>query len=112
VLSNQQIRMGLTTAQPSNQYVTVDGGKLAYRTIGNRSDAPSLVLFQHFTGTMDDWDESLVEQLAADRTMVVFENAGIGASEGQTPDSVATMAPYAEGFLDALQLTDVDALGF
>jgi pimeloyl-ACP methyl ester carboxylesterase len=103
---------GLNYTTTPNQYVTVDGVKLAYRTIGNRSDAPALVLFQHFTGTMDDWDQALIEQLAIDRAVVVFENAGIGASEGQTPDSVATMARYAEGFLDALQLTGVDALGF
>lgn len=103
---------GLNYNTTPNQYVTVDGVKLAYRTIGNRSDAPALVLFQHFTGTMDDWDQALIEQLAIDRAVVVFENAGIGASEGQTPDSVATMARYAEGFLDALQLTGVDALGF
>jgi pimeloyl-ACP methyl ester carboxylesterase len=43
---------------------------------------------------------------------VIFENAGIGASEGQTPDSVAIMAHYAEGFLDALQLSNIDAIGF
>jgi pimeloyl-ACP methyl ester carboxylesterase len=92
---------GLNYTTTPNQYVTVDGVKLAYRTIGNRSDAPKLVLFQHFTGTMDDWDQALIEQLASDRT-----------SEGQTPDSVATMARYAEGFLDALQLTGIDALGF
>jgi pimeloyl-ACP methyl ester carboxylesterase len=103
---------GLNYTTTPNQYVTVDGVKLAYRTIGHRSDAPALVLFQHFTGTMDDWDQALIEQLAIDRAVVVFENAGIGASEGQTPDSVATMARYAEGFLDALQLTGVDALGF
>jgi pimeloyl-ACP methyl ester carboxylesterase len=103
---------GLNYTTTPNQYVTVDGVKLAYRTIGNRSDAPKLVLFQHFTGTMDDWDQALIEQLASDRTLVIFENAGIGASEGQTPDSVATMARYAEGFLDALQLTGIDALGF
>jgi pimeloyl-ACP methyl ester carboxylesterase len=103
---------GLNYTTTPNQYVTVNGVKLAYRTIGNRSDAPALVLFQHFTGTMDDWDQALIEQLAIDRAVVVFENAGIGASEGQTPDSVATMARYAEGFLDALQLTGVDALGF
>ena len=71
-----------------NQYVTVHGVKLAYRTIGYRTDAPPLVLFQHFTGTMDDWDQALIEDLAASRSVVVFENAGIGASEGQTPDSV------------------------
>ena len=95
-----------------NQYVMVEGTKLAYRTLGNRSDAPPLVLFQHFTGTMDDWDQSMIEGLAKSRTVVVFENAGIGASQGKTPDSVATMAHYAEGFLEALNLNQVDILGF
>lgn len=95
-----------------NQYVTVNGTKLAYRTLGTRSDAPPLILFQHFTGTMDDWDQSMTEGLAKSRTVVVFENAGIGASEGDAPDSVAAMAHYAEGFLDALHLKNVDVLGF
>ena len=95
-----------------NQYVTVEGIKLAYRTIGNRFDAPPLVLFQHLTGTMDDWDQSMIEGLAKSRTVVIFENAGIGASEGKAPDSVAAMARYAEGFLDALHLNRVDILGF
>jgi pimeloyl-ACP methyl ester carboxylesterase len=95
-----------------NQYVTVKGTKLAYRTIGNQSDAPPLVLFQHFTGTMDDWDQNMIEGLARSRTVVIFENAGIGASEGQAPDSVAIMAHYAEGFLDALHFNMVDILGF
>lgn len=95
-----------------NQYVMVNGTKLAYRTLGSRSDAPPLILLQHFTGTMDDWDQSMIEELAKSRTIVVFENAGIGASEGSAPDSVAAMAHYAEGFLDALHLNHVDMLGF
>jgi alpha/beta hydrolase fold len=95
-----------------NQYVTVEGTKLAYKTLGNRPEAPPLVLFQHFTGTMDDWDQSMIEGLAKNRTVVIFENAGIGASEGKTPDSVATMAHYADGFLDALHFNKVDILGF
>ena len=103
---------GLDYSRTSNRYVTVDGTKLAYRTIGHRSDAPTLVLFQHFTGTMDDWDQSMIEELAKNRFVVIFENAGIGASEGKTPDSVAAMAHYAEGFLDALHLSKVDVLGF
>ena len=102
----------LDYSKTPNRYVTVDGIKLAYRTIGRQSDAPTLVLFQHFTGTMDDWDQSLIEELAKSRSVVIFENAGIGASEGKAPDSVATMAHYAEGFLDALHLSQVDVLGF
>jgi hypothetical protein len=94
----QAATSGSNYSKTSNHYVTVDGTKLAYRTIGHRSDAPTLVLFQHFTGTMDDWDQSLIEELAKNRSVVIFENASIGASEGKTPDSVATMAHYAEGF--------------
>lgn len=95
-----------------NRYVMVEGTKLAYRTLGHRSDVPPLVLFQHFTGTMDDWDQSMIEGLAKSRTVVIFENAGIGASEGKAPDSVAIMARYAGGFLDALHFNKVDILGF
>jgi pimeloyl-ACP methyl ester carboxylesterase len=102
----------LDYSETPNQYVVVDGTKLAYRTIGHRSNAPGLVLFQHFTGTMDDWDQSMVEELAKNRSLVIFDNAGIGASEGKTPDSVGSMAHYAEGLLDALHLNQVDGLGF
>jgi pimeloyl-ACP methyl ester carboxylesterase len=102
----------LDYSETPNQYVVVNGAKLAYRTIGHRSNAPVLVLFQHFTGTMDDWDQSMVEELAKNRSLVIFDNAGIGASEGKTPDSVGSMARYAEGFLDALHLNQVDGLGF
>lgn len=62
-----------------NQYVTVHGIKLAHQTIGYRTDALALVLSQNFTGTMDDWDQALIEELAANRSVVIFESAGIGA---------------------------------
>lgn len=95
-----------------NRYVTVDNTKIAYRTLGHRTDAPPLVLFQHFTGTMDDWDSSMIDELAKKHTLYIIDNAGIGASEGKAPDSVAGMAKFAEGFIDALHLKQVDVLGF
>ena len=30
------------------------------------------MLFQHFTGTMDDWDQSMIEGLAKGRTVVIL----------------------------------------
>ena len=102
----------LDYSRTRNQYVTVEGVRLAYRKIGNQPDVPPLVLLQHFTGTMDDWDQTLIEGLAKSRNLVIFENAGIGASGGKAPDSVTEMAHYAEGFLDALCFTEVDILGF
>ncbi|WHO73082.1 alpha/beta fold hydrolase [Rhizobium sp. BT03] len=95
-----------------NKYVEVGGTRYAYRTIGNRGAKPPLVLFQHFTGTMDDWDRRTVEGLAKGRELIIFDNAGVGASEGQSPDSVAGMAEIAVQLIEALKLQKVDALGF
>jgi pimeloyl-ACP methyl ester carboxylesterase len=95
-----------------NQYVTVDGVRLAYRAIGSNDDAPPLVLLQHFTGTMDDWDARLIDGLARSRRVIILGNPGIGASGGPAPDSVAGMVRLALGFLDALGPKPVDLLGF
>lgn len=95
-----------------NQYVTVDGVKLAYRSVGTNSGVPPLVLLQHFTGTMDDWDSSMIDALARQRQVIVLGNPGVGASGGPAPDSVAGMAHLAEHFVDALHLKSIDVLGF
>lgn len=99
------------TATP-NQYVDVNGVKLAYRSIGEAADKPPLVFFQHFTGTLDDWDSALIDELSRSRRLIILGNPGVGASGGEAPDSVAGMASAAKGFLDALKLKDVDVLGF
>jgi pimeloyl-ACP methyl ester carboxylesterase len=41
---------------------------------------------------MDDWDPAVVDALAAERRVILFDNAGIGLSTGETPDSVKGMA--------------------
>ena len=44
--------------------------------------------------------------------MIAFDNRGIGASEGSTPNSVAAMARDAVAFIRAMGLEQVDLLGF
>ncbi len=44
--------------------------------------------------------------------MIVFDNRGIGASGGSTPDSVEAMARDAIAFIRALGFDQVDLLGF
>ncbi|AHB47839.1 alpha/beta hydrolase [Hyphomicrobium nitrativorans NL23] len=95
-----------------NKYVEVGGTRYAYRTIGERGNKPPLVLFQHFTGTMDDWDRRTIEGLAKSREIIIFNNAGVGASGGSAPDSVSGMARVGEGLVDALGLREIDVLGF
>src|SRR2546429_7224528 len=91
----------------------VSGGEVrcAYRRFGNPSATP-LVFLQHFRGSMDNWDPALLNGFAKGRTVITFDNAREGFSSGEVPDNVAAMAQDALDFLDALNLTQVDLLGF
>jgi pimeloyl-ACP methyl ester carboxylesterase len=87
-----------------------NGITFAYRDVGS-SDVP-LVLFQHFRGNLENWDSALIDALAENRRIVAFDYAGVGGSTGQTDHTIAEMARGAIAFLDALQLDEVDLLGF
>lgn len=93
------------------QYINVNGTNYAYRRFGKPSDIP-LVGFQHFTGTLDNWDPVILDGLAQEREILIFDNAGVGNSTGQTPDNVAGMTHDAVDFLKALGINKIDALGF
>ena len=93
------------------QYVEARGIRFAYRRLGKAGGAP-LVLFMHFTGTMDHWDPAVSDGLARDREVVLFDNAGISSSSGEVPTTIEGMAAYAAAFIKALSLKQVDLLGF
>ena len=93
------------------QYVTAGDNRYAYRQFGSGPGVPLLFL-QHFTGTLDNWDPAVTDPLARDRSVILFESAGIGRSSGKVPTTVADMADHAMTFLDALGLNQVDVLGF
>jgi len=92
-------------------FVTVGDVRFAYRRFGKPSGTP-LVFLQHFRGSMDNWDPALLNGFAKDRTVITFDNAGVGLSTGEVPDTVADMAHHAMVFIDVLYLTQVDLLGF
>jgi pimeloyl-ACP methyl ester carboxylesterase len=86
------------------------GVEFAYRELG---DGPvPLLLLQHFRGNLDNWDPALVDQLAMDRRIIAFDNAGVGGSSGATPHSIEQMAHDAIDYVTAMSLTQVDILGF
>jgi pimeloyl-ACP methyl ester carboxylesterase len=93
------------------QYIDVNGVSFAYRTFG-KADGLPLVFLQHFTGTMDNWDPLVTNGLAASHRIVLFDNAGVGNSGGQTPTTVSQMTRDAYDFIQALGLEQVDLLGF
>jgi pimeloyl-ACP methyl ester carboxylesterase len=82
----------------------------AYRDLGEGGGP--LVLLQHFRGNLDNWDPALIDALAADRRVVTFDNVGVGASTGTTPNTIEAMAHDAIAFLEAMELQRVDLLGF
>ena len=103
--------MSVNYSQAPNQLVSAANGiDYAYRETGE--GAVPLVLLQHFRGNLDNWDPALVDALASTRRVVAFDNAGVGGSTGTTPDTVEQMAHDAIAFLTAMDLSQVDLLGF
>jgi pimeloyl-ACP methyl ester carboxylesterase len=61
---------------------------------------------------MDDWDPAVVNGLARERTVVLFNNAGVASSLGEASDSIAGMAKNVVTFIEALGYKQVDLIGF
>lgn len=93
------------------QFVDAAGIRFAYRRFGKTGGIP-LLFNMHFTGTMDHWDPNVTDGIAGEREVVLFNNAGISSTSGETPTSIYEMARYAEAFIDALGITKIDVLGF
>jgi pimeloyl-ACP methyl ester carboxylesterase len=93
------------------QFVEANGIRFAYRRFGKADGAP-IVFNQHYTGSLDHWDPAGTDGLAQTREVILFDNAGVGASSGETPGSFPEMGANAIAFIRALGLQKVDVLGF
>ena len=100
-----------THATAPTQFVNANGTRFAYRRFG-AAQGHALVFLQHFTGTMDSWDPSVIDGFAHERPVILFDNVGVGSSSGATPNTVRAMATDAVAFIAALGLGQVDLLGF
>src|SRR6476661_8046936 len=87
-----------------------NGIEYAYRDVGE-GEAP-LLLLQHFRGNLDNWDPALVDALAVGRRVVTFDNTGVGATTGVTPNTIEQMAHDAIAFVEAMSFGRIDLLGF
>ena len=94
------------------QYVTATNGiKYAYRRLGQSRGVP-LMMAIHFRGNMDYWDPILLNALADKRPVIIFDQPGVGKSDGSVPTTFQGWADDWLSLIDALQLTLVDLLGF
>jgi pimeloyl-ACP methyl ester carboxylesterase len=108
--------MAATVTTPSNttaptQRLQAENQTYAYRRFGGEAPQPLLFL-QHFLGTLDNWDPAVTDAFASGRDVILFDNAGIGRSNGKVPGTVQGMAAHVLAFLDALGVTTCDVLGF
>ena len=95
----------------ATQHVEANGNKFAYRRLGQSSGTP-LVMIQHFRGTIDHWDPAIINQLAAQRPIVLLDNGGVGKSSGEVPTTYAGWAENVIALLAALGIRQIDLLGF
>jgi pimeloyl-ACP methyl ester carboxylesterase len=93
------------------QIIRANGDSYAYRRFGSAGAVP-LLLLQHFTGTLDNWDPAVTDALAVDHDVILFDNAGVGRSSGEVPTTVAGMARHGAAFLHALGFETCDVLGY
>lgn len=102
-----------TAATAPNSTVTAaNGTTYAYRRFGSSTDGVPLVFLMHFRGNLDNWDPALIDPIATQREVILVDNAGVGASTGTVPSTVAQMATDLLAFTDALSLRRFDVFGF
>ena len=80
-----------TAVTVPTQFVEANGIRFAYRRWGRQAGIP-LVFNQHFSGNLDNWDPAVLDGLAKDREVVIFNNAGVASSTGEVPSTFAGMA--------------------
>ncbi len=106
-------RDGSYSSLPNNLVRAANGIDYAYRDTGPKATGGvPLVLFQHFRGNLDNWDPALIDGLASARRVITFDNAGVAGSTGTTPNTVEQMAQDAIAFIAAMDLGQVDLLGY
>jgi pimeloyl-ACP methyl ester carboxylesterase len=91
--------------------ITAGGVTYAYRELGPKTGVP-VIFLTHLAAVLDNWDPRVVDGIAAKHRVITFDNRGVGASTGSTPDTIKAMAKDAITFIRALGLAEVDLLAF
>jgi len=93
------------------RFVENGGIRYAYRRFGKPGGPPPLFL-EYFNSNMDRWDPAVTNRLAAEHEVILFDNAGVGASGGETPETVGEMTRHCAAFCGAVGLKAIHVVGF
>jgi pimeloyl-ACP methyl ester carboxylesterase len=93
------------------QFVQAGDIRFAYRRLGRRGGLP-LLFVNYFAANMDDWDPKLTNGFATEHDVILFDNAGVANSTGETPSTVTAMTKGCVDFCRALDLKRLNVVGF
>ena len=111
VLVTPQLGLSTTYKDAPTKTVDVGGTSFAYRQLGTDTSVP-VIFLHHLAAVLDNWDPRVIDGIAARHRVITFDNRGVGASQGSTPDSIEAMARDAVAFIRAMGFEQVDLLGF
>ena len=83
---------------------------IAYKIFGK---GDPILLINGYSQSMDNWDPILLERLAFNHTVIIFDNRGIGnTTSGEKGFSMVQFANDTASLLDVLQIKQADILGY
>ncbi|MGK5056664.1 alpha/beta fold hydrolase [Janthinobacterium sp. LB2P49] len=102
----------ITWSKVPTQFLAAGAVNFAYRELGQQNGGTPVVFLNHLAAVLDNWDPRVVDGIAAKHHVIVFDNRGVGASSGSSPNSIEQMADDAITFIKALGYPQVDLFGF
>lgn len=100
---------GPALAGPDSRFLDVDGVAVHHRVTGPQ-DAPPVVLFHHFYGSVATW-RHVQEDLSADHRVIAFDRVGFGLTERPPRSRWQHGNPYTRAMSARIALALLDDLG-
>lgn len=97
--------------KPEVKFAQVGDVKLAYYI---RGEGEPLLMINGFLSTMSLWDPALIEELAEEHQLILFDNRGVGLSTDtkENNTTIPQMADDAAGLIKALGYEKVNVLAW
>lgn len=92
--------------------INVNGTMFYYRKLGVQNGGVPVIFLNHLGATLDNCDPRIIDGIASKHQIIVFDNRGVGASEGITPLTISEMAKDAVAFIKTIGYEKVDIVGF
>ncbi len=109
-MNSNNIANSLDIQSIPSKKVHVGDIDIAYKSFGK---GDPILLINGYSQAMDNWDPTLLERLASNHTVIIFDNRGIGnTTSGEKGFSITQFANDTASLLDVLEIKQIDVLGY